>query len=77
MVRRKSALYPVVEKSFNPTWVGAPQFCIYISRRPTVGRHLTCLCMESKAICMESEAIYIQCQPPSQLWFLYMVQISK
>ena len=21
---------PVVEKSFNPTWVGAPQFCIYI-----------------------------------------------
>ena len=50
---------PVVEKSFNPTWVGAPQFCIYISRRPTVGRHLTCLCMESKAICMESEAIYI------------------
>ena len=49
----------VVEKSFNPTWVGAPQFYIYISRRPTVGRHLTCLCMESKAICMESEAIYI------------------
>ena len=48
---------PMVEKSFNPTWVGAPQFCIYISRRPTVGRHLTCLCMESKAICMESEAI--------------------
>ena len=45
------------EKSFNPTWVGALQFYIYISRRPTVGRHLTCLCMESKAICMESEAI--------------------
>ena len=49
----------VVEKSFNPTWVGALQVYIYISRRPTVGRQLTCLCMESKSICMESEAIYI------------------
>ena len=49
----------VVEKSFNPIWVGALQFYLYISRRPTVGRHLTCLCMESKTICMESEAIYI------------------
>ena len=30
------------------------------SRRPTFGRHLTYLCMESEATCMESTTLYIQ-----------------